>query len=124
MFILAAEPLPNRTAEEMRKYYEKVQNTRQLVNLYAAVNNQLGWVAGKYDDCTEEAEEFIYAERLYQSWSQLHDDILQSIMVAAEQEGLLLPQPPTGGFWWQLIPFMEKYGYQDGRGWWIPAPEK
>ena len=59
------------------------------------------------------------AHRIYQSWSQLHDDILQSIMVAAEQEGLLLPQPPTGGFWWQLIPFMEKYGYQDGRGWWI-----
>lgn len=39
MFTLAAEPLPNRTAEEMRKYYEKVQNTRQLVNLYAAVLN-------------------------------------------------------------------------------------
>lgn len=37
----------------------------------------------------------------------------------AEEEGLLLARQKNSGTVKQMEPFMKKYGYRDGNGWWI-----
>ncbi len=37
----------------------------------------------------------------------------------AEQEGLLGERRPDAGTIRRLEAFMKKYGYRDGRGWWV-----
>ena len=43
----------------------------------------------------------------------------ERVVACATEEGLLAERQPNSGLIKQLEAFMKKYGYRDGRGWWV-----
>ena len=47
------------------------------------------------------------------------DCLEERVVACAIEEGLFAERQPDSGLVKQLEAFMEKYGYRDGRGWWV-----
>ena len=56
-------------------------------------------------------------------WKQLMVDLEAEVVAEAQKEGLPAPREPNSGLMKQLEPFMKKYGYANGAGWWIKKKE-
>lgn len=117
--VLAADPMPDRTIEEMRIIIEQIASTQDLVDAYVNVHNKFWFIEDDLYDFEEGTPEYEKVRTTVDAWGELMDELDRKVMQAASNEGLLTEKLPDSGTIKQLETFMNKYGYRDGRGWWV-----
>ena len=84
------------TTEEYSRYTEALRNLKDSLR-------------------PEETEEYNKACEITDAWAEVMDYLCDNLIKCASEDGILA----TGESHYGLKPFMEKYGYRDGHGWWV-----
>ena len=93
--------------------------TQELVDAYARAHNKFWWLEDDEYDFEEGTEGHKKACVVTDAWQQVMDYLEERIIECAIEEGLFAERQPDSGIVEQLEAFMRKYGYRDGRGWWV-----
>ncbi len=117
--VLAGDPLPDKTIDEMWEVARNYSDTQELVDAYVGAHNKFWWVEDDEYDFEEGTEEHKKACAITDACGNLMDYLQKLVVVCASEEGLLTERQPNYGLMKQLEAFMAKYGYRDGRGWWV-----
>lgn len=117
--VLDSDPLANYTLEEMWEIARNIQSTQELVDAYAAASNKFWWVEDDEYDFEEGSEEYKRACAVTDAWKELWKHLENRVIEAAIKEGLFPVHQENIGLVKKMEPFMKKYGYRDGRGWWV-----
>ena len=117
--IMGGDPLPDRSLEDMWVIAKNYSTTQELVDAYAGAHNKFWWVEDDQYDFEEGTEEHIKTRAVTKAWEQVLDYLEERVITCAIEEGLFAERQPNSGFVKQMEAFMEKYGYRDGRGWWV-----
>ena len=110
--ILTREPFVGFMPADVRSWLQDHGDDRNLATAFAEVSNKtgcLGHELGETDDPW-----ITYA---YEEWRELYQEIHRQVLAAIGRENMDRFNP--GGYRF-AEPFMEKNGYRDGSGWWIP----
>ncbi len=118
--ILAGDPLPNVTVEEMKNRIASISTVQELVDLYASVHNKFWYIEDDLYDYEKGSEEYGQFYSVVDAWGCMMEDLKQQVLTAAKKEGLISEPKSRQGKQKLIEPFMQKYGYRDGRGWWVP----
>ena len=117
--ILAGDPMPDVSVEDMKKTIDAIVTTQELVDAYVNVHNKFWFIEDEVYDYEKYTEEYERACTIVDAWGDLMDELDKRIMKTAEEEGLLSEPIPNAGAVKRLTGFMNKYGYRDGCGWWV-----
>ena len=112
--ILLTEPLPNVTPEQWIAVNHDCKTEFDLATAFAGASNEAGWLDDEiYDeDCTAET-----IERYYK-WRHLADELRKRVLQIFERENPQAEIKPH--FMRFLTPVMQRNGFANGSGWWIP----
>lgn len=121
--ILADEPLPDMSIEDMKMMISRIDSTQELVDVYAAVSNKAFYIVDDVYDYEEGSDEYKKACQRVDAWFDLMEQLEDKVMKQAESENLLEPKKTNSGTLKQIEKFMHKYGYKDGCGWWVELDE-
>lgn len=119
--IMGEEPLPGRKPEEILEWYNSHHTEAGLAHAFADASNEFFWVEDDeydYEDGTPENEK---AQMITDAWGELMDKLKEEIFVILRSEGIAIPERGQISV---LKPFMERNGYYDRSGWWLPKAEK
>ena len=117
--IMGSEPLSDVTIEEMWDVAKNCKNTQELVTAYARVHNEFWFIEDNIYDYEKGTEEYNKTEAIIDAWEKIMDYLEDKVISCAQEEGLLASRQKRSGLAKQLEAFMSKYGYRDGRGWWV-----
>ncbi len=117
--IMGGDPLPDKSLEEMWVIAKNYSSTQELVDAYTKAHNKFWWVEDDEYDFEEGTEEHKKARAITDAWGELMDFFRERVIACAIEEGLFAERQPDSGLVKQLEAFMKKYGYRDGRGWWV-----
>ena len=117
--ILAGDPMPDMSIEEMRQIIALISTTQDLVDVYVAVHNKFWFVEDELYDYDKGTEEYERVLSVVSAWDDIMEALDKRIMETAAEEGLLAERQPDSGTVKQLEAFMDKYGYRNGSGWWL-----
>ncbi len=117
--IMGADPIPEKSIEEMRTEVEEMIMTRDLVAAYVSVHNKFWYIEDEIYDYTEGTEEYLEVSQNIDAWGELMDSLEERLFVLAKEEGLIAEELSNAGTIKKLELFMDKYGYRDGAGWWV-----
>lgn len=117
--IMGGDPLPDRSLEDMWVIAKNYSTTQELVDAYAGAHNKFWWVEDDQYDFEEGTEEHIKTRAVTEAWEQVLNYLEERVITCAIEEGLFAERQPNSGLVKQMEAFMEKYGYRDGRGWWV-----
>jgi hypothetical protein len=117
--ILAGDPMPDKTVEQMRVDIEGISNTQELVDAYVQTHNKFWYIEDNLYDYEEGSDEYNRVRENVDAWEEIMDFLDEKVIASAKEEGLLSECQPGAGTRKQLEKFMSKYGYRDGGGWWI-----
>lgn len=116
MYIMATEPCPDMTAEDLRSKYADMASEKELADAYGIASNQFWWVEDDVYDYEEGTSEYEKALAISDAWKAVMEEYENKIFEILKTEGVTIP---SSGRIKVLIPFMERNGYMDGAGWWI-----
>lgn len=116
--ILSADPMPDKTVEQMKLEIAEIANTQEVVDAYVQVHNKFWYMEDDLYDYEEGTEEYIRVRRNVEAWGEIMDSLDARVMAVAREEGLLSERRLNAGTIKQLEKFMKKYGYRDSCGWW------
>ncbi len=114
--IIVGDPAPNLTLEEAEQIAKNIKTEKDLAEIFAAVDNKARWLNANIYDYDEGTEEYSKACEIVDKWFLLADELEAQTFEILKSENVKIPK--TGQIK-VLIPFMERNGYRDGRGWWI-----
>ena len=117
--ILDGSSMKDISIEDMKKIIAEVKTTQELVDAYATVNNIWPIKEDETYDYEEGTEEYEKARSITVAWLDLLEKLEKRAIKVALEEGLIDDSMKDWGTFYQLEPFMNKYGYYDGSGWWI-----
>lgn len=115
-FVMASEPLPDMSPEDLREWYSHNQSEQGLAVAYAAAHNKAWWVEDNEYDFEEGSPEHAEACAITDAWFTLMEEFESRIFSILRSEGVVIPEK---GRIVVLCPFMERNGFFDGQGWWI-----
>jgi hypothetical protein len=116
MLVMGQEPLPNMSAEEVRAFFADKHTQEDLADAFAVASNKFWWVEDNVYDYEQGTPEHKEACALTDEWRDLMNEYLTRIFEILTSEGVAIPE--TGQIT-VLEPFMQRFGYIDGNGWWI-----
>ena len=116
MFIMGKEPIPNMSAEEVRAFFADKHTQKDLADAFAVTSNKFWWVEDNEYDYEEGTPEHKATCAITDEWRNLMDEYENQILEILTSEGAIIPA--TGRIE-VLKPFMARFGYIDGNGWWI-----
>lgn len=117
--ILAVDSLPDVSVEEMQQIISSITTTQDLVNAYVNVHNKRWFIEDDPYDYDEGTDEYENARSVVDAWGNMLDELDKRVVDTASAEGLLAERQPDSGTVKQVEAFMDKYGYRNGRGWWV-----
>ena len=120
-YVMMSEPIPDMSVEDIRNWFAENNDEQGLATAYAVVHNKAWWVEDDVYDYEEGTEEYKKACQITDEWFALMDELVEKIFDILRSEGVDIPE--TGQIK-VLAPFMERYGYFDGNGWWIKKDEE
>ena len=106
---------------EIRNWLKENTNTKSLAVAFALADDKSSAVSFDVDDYEEGTEEYKKACQIEQEWFSLEEELKERIFDILRSEGVEIPE--TGQIE-VLEPFMKRYGYFDGNGWWIRKNEE
>lgn len=118
MFIMATEPIPNMRAADLKAYFADKHTEKDLADAYAMAHNQFWWVEDNEYDYEEGTPEHQAARAITDAWRSLMDAYKNRIFEILTAEGVVIPA--TGQIK-VIAPFMARFGYFDGNGWWFKS---
>ena len=121
---MAGDPLPEVSLEEMWDVANNLKGTQELVDAFAGAFNKFWWVEDDVYDFEEGTEEYENACAITDAWAELMDSLEERLIQIAKAEGLMSEDEEHPHSIVALSPIMEKYGYRDGRGWWVKADNR
>lgn len=113
--ILCGDPLPDKTADEVRRLADNAKTTQELIDLFAGAWNKYGYIEDSVYDYEEDTKEYEEVCAYVDSWGDLMIDLGKKVEELAKSENALGDGEGMVG---RLEPFMARYGYRDGAGWW------
>ena len=116
MFVMSQEPIPNMSASEVRAYFADKKTEKDLADAFAAVSNKFWWIEDNEYDYEQGSPEHKTACSVTDEWGALMEEYKNKIFKILISEGISIPA--TGQIE-VLKPFMARFGYIDGNGWWI-----
>ena len=122
--IMAGDPLPEVSLEEMWDVANNLKGTQELVDAFAGAFNKFWWVEDDVYDFEEGTEEYENTCAITDAWAELMDSLEERLIQIAKAEGLMSEDEEHPHSIVALSPIMEKYGYRDGRGWWVKADNR
>ena len=116
MFIMSQEPIPNMNASEVRAYFADKKTEKDLADTFAVASNKFWWVEDNEYDYEEGTPEHKKACAITDEWRELMDEYESRSFEILINEGVTIPATAQITV---LEPFMARFGYIDGNGWWI-----
>jgi hypothetical protein len=113
--IMCGDPCPDKTPEDIWSIAKGKCSIQELVDAYVIAHNKFWWVEDEVYDYDEGTEEYNKACEITDAWAEVMDYLCDNLIKCASEDGILA----TGESHYGLKPFMEKYGYRDGHGWWV-----
>ena len=113
---MSQEPILNMSASEVRAYFVNKKTEKDLADAFAITSNKFWWVEDNEYDYEEGSPEHKKACTITDEWGTLMDEYKKRIFEILTNEGVSIP--PKGQIE-VLKPFMARFGYVDGNGWWI-----
>jgi len=113
--IMCGEPYPDKTPEDIWNIAKSNYSIQELVDAYVIAHNEFWWVEDERYDYEEDTDEYDEACEITDAWGEVMDHLCDRLVAYASDEGILA----VGESHYGLKPFMEKYGYRDGHGWWV-----
>ena len=117
--ILDGASMKDISIEDMKKIIANIKTTQDLADAYATVNNIWPIKEDEIYDYEEGTKEYEEACSITSAWLELCEKLEKQAIKVATEEGLIDESMKDWGTFYQLEPFMNKYGYYDGSGWWI-----
>lgn len=117
--IMAADPIPSTSIAEMREKINDITNTQQLIDVFVQVHNKFWFIEDDLYDYEVGTKEYIELRETIDAWGDLMDELQNEIIKCAISEGFYKIDEEHPKSVEKMIPFMKKYGYRDGRGWWV-----
>ena len=121
VIVMDREPMPELSPEDVRAWLALHQDENGLAKAFATVSNEFWWVEDNEYDYEKGTPEYEEAVRITDAWGALMDELKNEIFAILKMEHITIPK--TGQID-VLKPFMERNGYYDGNGWWIPIGSK
>ncbi len=116
MFIMAKEPFPNMSPSDVKAYFSDKQTKNDLANAYAIASNKFCWVEDNEYDYADGSPEHIAACAVTDKWGALMKEYENRIFEILSCEGIIIPETKQIEV---LAPFMARFGYINGNGWWL-----
>lgn len=114
---MGSDPAPDMLPDDVRAKYGSAPDEKHLAEAFALVHNKFYWVEDEIYDYEEGTPEYQAAYDITTAWGELMDYYEKQIFSILKKEGIEIPS--TGQIK-ILVPFMDRNGYLDGNGWWIP----
>lgn len=117
--VMVSDPVPDVLAEDMKDIIAHIDTEQGLADTFAKVSNKFWWIEDDLYDFDPGTEDYARACAVVDEWGALMHSLSDRIKAIMERDNLLIavekgkPHPNIHE------PFMKKYGYRDGRGWWI-----
>ena len=109
------------SVEEIRNWLKENTDTKSLAVAFALADDKSSAVSFDVDDYEEGTEKYKKACQIEYEWFSLEEELKERIFDILRSEGVEIPE--TGQIE-VLEPFMKRYGYFDGNGWWIRKNEE
>ena len=115
---LSSEPLANVSIEMLKEKLRRCNDESTLACVFADVFNEAGWLMDDLDDddCSEDLKQEFYR------WEEFETSLRTAIFNILKKEPDWQKHQmdlTDEGYYWKLIPFMERNGYSGRDGWWI-----
>lgn len=117
--IYSGEGLPDISCDELRQAIQSTTDTKKIVDAFVIAHNKFWYIEDDTYDYEVGTLEYKRIRAIVDAWGKLMDDLEARVLQAAKAEDLWSEQLANQGLIEQLKPIMAKYGYLDGRGWWI-----
>lgn len=117
--IMAGDPLANVSLEEMTAIVKRTQDAHELVDLYVKIHNKFWFIEDDLYDYEKGTPEYNDLAAEIDAWGELMDKVQDELIIRAKNEGLMDREEKHPRAIISMEPFMKKYGYRDGRGWWV-----
>ncbi len=93
---------------------QKNYSEQNLADAFAATHNKAGWLM-------HEADEYSAVQEMFEKWYELYQELYEKIFEILREENINknANHMLEGGTHYIAKPFMKRYGYRDGGGWWI-----
>ena len=120
--ILTSEPFFGFMPNDVRDWLKEHTSDLDLATALALVNDKAGVLGHELDEFNDPW--LLYA---FDEWWEVEEEIYNRIIASMEQSNgrgetqYDLAQP---GLYFQVKPFMERNGFQDGAGWWVKSDVK
>lgn len=114
--VLAHEPIPDMSAEDVRKFFADQNTEKNLADAFAITSNKFWWVEDNTYDYDKGTPEHKTACDIADAWCLLMDEYEQRILNILAGEGVTIPRTGRINV---LAYFMERNGYSNRGGWWI-----
>ena len=121
--IMGSEPLAGVELEDMELLAAEAMSSEELVKIFAAIHNKFWFIEDDVYDYEEGTEAYLRVSAIVDAWGKLMDQIEERLIQKAKLEGFMDVSEGHPHSIVALTPFMEHYGYMDGRGWWVPIEE-
>ena len=120
---MAGDPLANVSLEEMTAIVKRTQDAQELVDLYVKIHNKFWFIEDDLYDYEKGTPEYNDLAAEIDAWGELMDKVQDELIIRAKNEGLMDREEKHPRAIISMEPFMKKYGYRDGRGWWVRNSE-
>jgi len=102
--------------DELLEIYENDKSEANLARCYADARNQAAWLSFEVDepDCPDNIK------ALCETWWDISFKLSDKIKEILIRENYVVDEIGTH---YMVMPFMERNGYRDGCGWWVPKDE-
>ena len=117
--ILAGDPMPDMSVEDMKCVISLISTTQELVDAYVNVHKKFCFIEDVLYDYDEGTKDYERVRLIVDAWDDIMDELDNRIMQTAAAEGLLAERQPNSGTVKQIQAFMDKYGYRNVCGWWV-----
>lgn len=118
---MASEPIPDVEPSELLDWYASHHSEQGLAEAYAAAHNKAWWVEDNIYDYEEGTPDHKQACDITDAWFFVEEKLREQIFAILRSEGVSIPEK---GYITVLTPFMNRNGFIDGNGWWIPTIEE
>ena len=119
--VMGEEPVTDRTPEDIREWYFRHPGEAGLAAAYADASNEFYWVADDLDDYAKGTPEWEKTAGIVDAWGDLTRELEMVILTIQRSKG---DRIPGRGYFPVLCRFMERSGYRDSWGWWVPKPKE
>lgn len=113
---ISQEPLSNISVDDIRHWLSNNNSIQNIVDAYVIVCEKYICVEDDVYDYEIDTVEYNSARLKSDEWFSLMKELPKQILDEMRFEGYTIPDK---GYYYAMIPFMKRFGYRDGSGWWI-----